>query len=265
MTGSANPDVPMVRADGIHKNYRLGELSTLSRTVSYLMRRVRVREVSRFAALDGIDFEATGGSAVGLVGHNGSGKSTLLHLVCGITLPTSGTIVVRGRILPLFAIGTSFHGELTGRENIVLFGAVLGLRASVVAAQTQTIAAFAELEDHLDTPVKRYSDGMKARLSFAIAMRFPADIYIFDEVLAVVDTAFRDRCLTEIERLRDAGKLVFFVSHDPAQVQRLCTHIMWLEHGRVRAYGPAEQILLDYERERAAHSAAMSAAQSAAA
>src|SRR5205807_770069 len=141
---------------------------------------------------------------------------------------TSGFIVVRGRLLPLLAIGTSFHPELTGRENVVLFGAVLGISRDVVEGRMDDVAAFAELEQHLDTPLKRYSDGMKARLSFAIAMLFPADVYVFDEVLAVVDGEFRARCLDEIERLRERGNTVLFVSHDLDQVERLCTRILWL-------------------------------------
>jgi len=250
-----------VRVDHVHKSYQLGELSSFRRTVNGLLRRARVRSTDGFSALDDIVFAAEGGTAVGLVGQNGSGKSTLLHMICGITLPTSGSITIRGKILPLFAIGTSFHPELTGRENVVLFGAVLGLRQAVIEPQAESIAAFAELEDHLDTPVKRYSDGMKARLSFAIAMRFPADIYMFDEVLAVVDAAFRDRCLTEIETLRDAGKLVFFVSHDVTQVRRICTTTLWLEHGRVRAWGLTDDVLPQYEQDQAEHNARLLAAE----
>jgi lipopolysaccharide transport system ATP-binding protein len=263
MVDARDTSAPLVRVSHVSKSYQRGELSSLRRTINSLLRRARILGAEGFTALDDISFEISGGSALGLVGHNGSGKSTLLHTVCGITLPTAGSIDVRGLVMPLFAIGTSFHPELTGRENIILFGAILGLSPAAVEPQTDTIAAFAELEDHLDTPVKRYSDGMKARLSFAIAMRFPADIYIFDEVLAVVDTAFRDRCLREIEILRDAGKLVLFVSHDVTQVQRVTTHTLWLEHGRVRAFGPSEHVLTEYEKDRAEHNARLLAAESA--
>jgi lipopolysaccharide transport system ATP-binding protein len=242
-------DTPWLRITDVHKNYQLGELSNLKRTLRHLSRRARVREVHAFSALDGVSLDVQGGTAVGLVGHNGSGKSTLLHLISGITLPTSGVIQIRGRVLPLFAVGTGFHPELTGRENIVLFGAVLGVKPRIVQAQTDPISAFAEIDEHLDTPLKRYSDGMKARLSFSIAMCFPADIYIFDEVLAVVDSGFRERCLSEIEKLRDAGKLVLFVSHNVEQVQRICTHSLWLERGRVRSYGPSSAVLPEYERD----------------
>jgi lipopolysaccharide transport system ATP-binding protein len=236
----------MIRAEHVHKDYRLGELSSLGITLRRMTRRLGVSHQPAFAALDDISFEVSAGESFGIVGRNGSGKSTLLHMICGITLPTSGTIRVRGRLLPLLAIGTSFHPELTGRENIVLFGTVLGIRRDEIEARTDDIAAFAELEQHLDTPNKRYSDGMQARLSFAIAMLFPADIYVFDEVLAVVDGEFRDRCLTEIERLRDRGKTVLFISHDLNQVERLCDRALWLDNGGMRALGPSEQILADY-------------------
>ena len=257
---AAGPDTtqPYVRVESVSKQYQLGELSSLRRMLVALTRRVGIRQSHGFAALDGVSVEVVGGQAVALVGHNGSGKSTLLHTICGITLPTSGRITIRGSILPLFAVGASFHGELTGRENILLYGTILGLKPREIAAQTDAIVEFSELEGHLDTPVKRYSDGMKARLSFAIAIRFPADIYIFDEVLAVVDNAFRDRCLDAIEKLRDAGKLILFVSHDASQVQRVCDHALWLEHGRVRAFGSANEIVPRYEEERAEHNRQLS-------
>jgi ABC-type polysaccharide/polyol phosphate transport system ATPase subunit len=239
----------MIRAEQVEKEYQLGELSSLGKTVRRLTGRGRPRHA--FAALDDVSFEVHAGEVFGIVGRNGSGKSTLLSMICGITLPTSGWIVVRGRLMPLLAIGTSFHPELTGRENIVLFGTVLGLNRQVIDDRTDEIAAFAEVEQHLDTPNKRYSDGMQARLSFAIAMLFPADIYVFDEVLAVVDGEFRDRCLTEIERLRERGKTVLFISHDLNQVQRLTDRVLWLERGRVRALGDSESILAEYARHRA--------------
>jgi len=235
-------------AEQVSKNYRLGELSSLGQTVRRLAGRFRPEQRDAFGALHEVSFDVQAGDAFGIVGRNGSGKSTLLHMVCGITLPTSGAIVVRGRLLPLLAIGTSFHPELTGRENIVLFGTVLGLERRVIEERTDDIAAFAEIEQHIDTPNKRYSDGMQARLSFAIAMLFPADIYVFDEVLAVVDGEFRDRCLNEIEALRERGKTVLFVSHDLNQVRRLCNRVLWLQGGRVQSVGPAGEVLDAYER-----------------
>lgn len=235
-----------IDAEHVSKQYRLGELSSLGRTVRRLGGRLPPGPDTKFAALDDVTVQMFPGQSVGIVGRNGSGKSTLLHMICGITLPTRGVITVRGSLLPLLAVGTSFHPELTGRENVVLFGTVLGLPRQVIEERMDSIAGFAELEQHLDTPLKRYSDGMKARLSFAIAMLFPADIYVFDEVLAVVDGEFRGRCLAEIEKLRESGKSVLFVSHDLDQVERLCTEILWLDRGSVRAFGVTEEVLAAY-------------------
>jgi lipopolysaccharide transport system ATP-binding protein len=252
-----------IRAEHVNKSYQLGELSSLGLTLRKLTGRLRGGQATKFAALDDVSFEVRSGESLGIVGRNGSGKSTLLHMICGITLPTSGAIVVRGRLLPLLAIGTSFHPELTGRENIVLFGTILGISRPVIEERTADIASFAELEQHLDTPNKRYSDGMQARLSFAIAMLFPADVYVFDEVLAVVDGEFRDRCLMEIERLRDRGKTIIFVSHDLHQVQRLCTQILWLDRGHVHAAGDSAPILAEYGRQRGGGTEPTSAAKTA--
>jgi ABC-type polysaccharide/polyol phosphate transport system ATPase subunit len=190
------------------------------------------------------------GECLGIVGSNGSGKSTILQILAGITLPTRGVVHIRGKVLPLLAVGSGFHPDLTGRENIVLYGTILGAPRDVILGRVDEIAAFAEIERHLDTPTKRYSDGMQARLSFAIAMGFPADIYIFDEVLAVVDGEFRLRCLGEIERCSRSGRTVLLVSHDMAQIRTLADRVMWMEHGRVRRLGPAADVLDEYERTR---------------
>ena len=240
---------PMVVAENVQKKYDLGELSSLGMTLRRVSGLLRVSHRPAFAALDDVSFEIRSSDGFALVGRNGSGKSTLLHMICGITLPTQGLITVRGRLLPLLAIGASFHPELTGRENVVLFGSVLGLSRDTAAARMDDITAFAELEHHMDTPIKRYSDGMQARLSFAIAMLFPADIYVFDEVLAVVDGEFRERCLCEIENLRARGSTVIFVSHDLDQVARVCNRALWLQSGQVRAVGSADDILPAYAHE----------------
>ena len=146
-------------------------------------------------ALADVDFTVYRGESFGIVGTNGSGKSTLLQILAGTTLPTGGDDGGHGRVLPLLAVGTGFHPELTGRENVTLFASSLGIPRSVIEARMDAVAEFAELERHMDTPVKRFSSGMLSRLSFSIAMQFPADIYVFDEVLAVVDGEFQGRCL----------------------------------------------------------------------
>jgi ABC-type polysaccharide/polyol phosphate transport system ATPase subunit len=233
-----------ISARHLHKRYRLGELHSLGQTLRRLGR--RGRELPSFEALSGIDFDIYRGEALGIVGTNGSGKSTLLQLLAGTTLPSGGVMEVEGRVLPLLAVGAGFHGELTGRENVTLFGSSLGIPRPVIDARIDAVADFAELARHMETPVKRYSSGMLSRLSFAIAMQFPADIYVFDEVLAVVDDEFQAHCLTEIKRLHAEGRTVIFVSHRRDQVADVCERVIWLEQGALKAEGRTEEILDAY-------------------
>jgi ABC-type polysaccharide/polyol phosphate transport system ATPase subunit len=246
---------PVVVAEGLSKRYDLGQSLSLNKTARTLLRR-REPTDSTFDALKSVDFAITAGECFGIVGTNGAGKSTILQLLTGITVPSSGSITVRGRVMPLLAVGTGFHPELTGRENILLFATILGVPRKVALERTPDVAAFAGIGAHLDTPNKRYSDGMQARLSFAIAMLFPADIYLFDEVLAVVDGDFRDHCLDEIRRLRDLGRTVIFVSHQTRQVRELCDRVMWLDAGEVRQIGLPADVLDAYEHHAAADEAA---------
>jgi ABC-type polysaccharide/polyol phosphate transport system ATPase subunit len=226
------------------KRYQLGEHRSLQKTLASLGPR-KVRNEA-LAAIDNVSLNISAGGATGLVGGNGSGKSTLLQIIAGITVPTTGYAQIRGRVLPLLAVGTGFHPELTGRENVVLFGTVLGIPRRTAAQRVDDIFEFAEIARHVDTPTKRYSDGMRSRLSFAIAMRFPADIYIFDEVLAMADEDFRSRCIIELDRLACSGRTVIFVSHDSTLVERLCRTVIWLDQGRVRMVGNAAEVLPQY-------------------
>jgi ABC-type polysaccharide/polyol phosphate transport system ATPase subunit len=235
-----------VQARDIGKHYRLGELQSLRRTLRRLAGRGEGGGDTGLEALSGVDFTIWRGEAVAFVGTNGSGKSTLLQLLSGTTLPTSGEMRVTGRVLPLLAVGLGFHPELTGRENVTLFASSLGIARPTIDARMDDVTAFAELERHMDTPVKRFSSGMLSRLSFAIAVQFPADIYIFDEVLAVVDGEFQERCLTEIKRLHSQGRTVIFVSHSPHQVAEVCERSIWVERGTIRASGPTREILEAY-------------------
>jgi len=235
-------------AEGLSKSYRLGELHSLRQTVGHLLRRGGTSDDPPFAALHDLDFTVHRGEAFGIVGTNGSGKSTLLQILAGTLLPTGGTMLVQGRVLPLLAVGTGFHPELTGRENVTLFASSLGVPRKAVAGRIDAVGAFAEIESHMDTPVKRFSSGMISRLSFAIAMQFPADIYVFDEVLAVVDGEFQARCLAEISRLHDSGRTVIFVSHDLEQVSEICERLMWLERGCLKQIGSTPEVLDAYAR-----------------
>ncbi len=221
-------------ASGLTKRYRLGELQSLPQTVNRLVRRPDAIAQPELEALAGVDFTVRRGEAIGVVGTNGSGKSTLLQLIAGTTLPTEGVMRVYGRVLPLLAVGMGFHIELTGRENVRLFAASLGSHAEPSRRAWTPSPHFAELERHMDTPVKRFSSGMTSRLSFAIAVQFPADIYIFDEVLAIVDGEFQARCLEEIKRLHAQGRTVIFVSHSLDQVADVSERVIWLDQVRSR-------------------------------
>lgn len=242
----ANGDRPIaVTAEGVRKLYRLGELHTLQLTLA----RLRLRTAQPrppLLALDDVSFTFYRGESIGIVGTNGSGKSTLLQILAGATLPTGGSMRVQGKVLPLLAVGTGFHPELTGRENVWLFGVSLGIPRATIATRMDAVMAFAELDRHMETPLKRFSSGMISRLSFAIAMQFPADIYLFDEVLAVVDGEFQARCREEIKRLHGDGRTVIFISHSLDQISDVCERVLWLEQGRVNVFGDTENVLAAY-------------------
>jgi lipopolysaccharide transport system ATP-binding protein len=226
---------------GLVKSYRLGELLSLQQTLATLMPG-RKAPKGNFNALNGVTFQVPAGSFFGIVGSNGSGKSTLTQCISGITVPTAGRIEVWGRVLPLLEVGAGFHGDLTGRENVTLLGSVLGIPYDAIDAAMDAIVSFASVERHFDTPMKRYSTGMRARLSFATAICFPSEIYVFDEVLAVVDDDFRDRCVAELRRLNAMGRTIIFMSHDLELVMGVCNRGMWLERGNVRMVGDMNEV-----------------------
>src|SRR3954447_2903377 len=245
MTSDGSDSAVAVSVSRLGKTYVLGERLRLGGGFTKRLRGQPVYQ-STIEALEEVTFEIFQGECLGIVGTNGSGKSTFLQILSRAVVPTRGSLTARGRVLPMLSIGAGFHGELTGRENVVLQGAILGVPPRTVLARMDDIMEFAELERHADTPLKRYSSGMQSRLSFAIGMRFPADIYIFDEVLAVVDGAFRDRCMDGIQRLVGSGPTVLFVSHDLGQVSRLCDRTIWLDGGNVRAIGETAEVLEMY-------------------
>jgi lipopolysaccharide transport system ATP-binding protein len=244
---------------GVTKDYRLGEELSLQRSLSRLARPWRKMPMEGFRALDGITFQVPRGSFFGIVGPNGSGKSTLTQVISGITVPTLGEARVWGRVLPLLEVGAGFHDELTGRENIYLLGSILGLPAAQIEASVDEIVNFSGVHRHIDTAMKRYSSGMKARLSFATAICFPADIYVFDEVLAVVDDEFRAQCATALAALSDAGRTILFMSHDLDLVVEMCETGMWIEQGQVQYVGSIEDVARQY-RAHSTHAAAVPAA-----
>jgi ABC-type polysaccharide/polyol phosphate transport system ATPase subunit len=196
-----------------------------------------------FQALDDVTFSVDQGEVVGIIGHNGAGKSTMLKLLAGVTQPTRGQVSVRGRVAPLIEVGAGLVPELTGRENVFLNAAILGMKRSEIRRKFDEIVSFAELEQFIDTPIKRYSSGMQIRLGFAIATSVEADVLIVDEVLAVGDLSFQRRCFDRMEYLiRRQGKTVLLVSHNLRQVERLCDRVLMLEHGRLVASGPPREV-----------------------
>jgi lipopolysaccharide transport system ATP-binding protein len=188
------------------------------------------------------------GEVVGVVGANGSGKSTLLKLLCRITPPTTGRAVIRGRVGSLLEVGTGFHRDLTGRENVFLNGAILGMRRADIAARFDEIVAFAEVERFIDTPVKRYSSGMHLRLGFAVAAHLDTDVLLVDEVLAVGDAGFQKKCLGKVRLVAHEGRTVLFVSHNMVAVEDLCSRAIWLDHGRIANDGRPRTVIGDYIR-----------------
>jgi len=199
-----------------------------------------------FWALKDISFEVKQGDIVGIIGRNGAGKSTLLKILSRITEPTSGRIEINGRVASLLEVGTGFHPELTGRENIFLNGAILGMGKAEIKSKFDEIVDFAEVEKFLDTPVKRYSSGMYVRLAFAVAAHLEPEILIVDEVLAVGDAQFQEKCLGKMGKVSREGRTVLFVSHQIAAVTRLCQRALWMDAGKIRADGHAAEVCTNY-------------------
>jgi lipopolysaccharide transport system ATP-binding protein len=199
-----------------------------------------------FWALKDIDFEIERGGRVGIIGRNGAGKSTLLKILSRITEPTEGRLAITGRVASLLEVGTGFHPELTGRENIFLNGVILGMSKAEIKSRFDQIVAFAEIEKFLDTPVKRYSSGMYTRLAFSVAAHLQTEIMIVDEVLAVGDIGFQRKCLGKMEEAATEGRTILFVSHNMGAVQSLCDRAILLENGKVKKDGSAKEVVRDY-------------------
>ena len=200
-------------------------------------------------ALKDVSFEIRRGEAVGIIGRNGAGKSTLLKILSRITEPTSGRVTIKGRVASLLEVGTGFHPELTGRENIYLNGTILGMTRSEIKSKFDEIVAFAEVEKYLDTPVKRFSSGMYVRLAFAVAAHLEPEILVVDEVLAVGDAQFQKKCLGKMEDIANAGRTVMFVSHNMSAIQSLCEKTILLQDGRVNLYDKTNKVIQFYLNE----------------
>jgi lipopolysaccharide transport system ATP-binding protein len=242
---------PAVRIEHLSKRYRIGAMRpdyhTVRDRLAGMFRRSTAPPESReIWALRDIDFEIGQGEALGLIGHNGAGKSTLLKILSRITEPTEGRAVLHGRVASLLEVGTGFHPELTGRENVFLNGAILGMTREEIRRNFDAIVAFAEIEKFLDTPVKRYSSGMYVRLAFAVAAHLTPEILLIDEVLAVGDADFQRRCLGRMNEVARSGRTVVFVSHNLSSIENLCPRSVLMSGGRVAAAGPTKDVLGRY-------------------
>jgi ABC-type polysaccharide/polyol phosphate transport system ATPase subunit len=236
----------IIEINHVTKVFQLGQLRSLKDSALDVLARLRGQpalERASFKALDDVSFAVERGEVLGIIGHNGAGKSTLLKMLARITTPTHGAIKVHGSIAPLIEVGAGLVPELTGRENIYLNGAILGMRRDEIRKKFDEIVAFAELEEFIDTPIKRFSSGMKVRLGFSIATCVVADILIVDEVLSVGDLAFQRKCFDRMEdMIKRQGKTVLLVSHNIRQVERLCSRVVFLDHGTVQGDGAPTEI-----------------------
>ena len=248
---------PIIEINGVSKRYRLGHvgMTTFREELQRLLGQAPARDaVQDFWALREVSFAVEPGSIVGIVGRNGAGKSTLLKILSRITEPTAGEIHLRGRVASLLEVGTGFHPELSGRENIFLNGTILGMTRAEIVRKFDEIVAFAEIDRFIDTPVKRYSSGMYVRLAFAIAAHLEPEILIIDEVLAVGDAAFQRKCLGKMESVsRLDGRTVLFVSHNMAAVSQLTTRAVVLKAGQVQFVGPTSEAIDRYVEEFETH------------
>lgn len=241
-------DNAIIKVNNVTMQFNLEEEKT-DTLKEYILKFVTGKlHFNAFYALKDVSFTVGRGESVALVGLNGSGKSTLLKVIAGVLTPTEGTVSIGGTVAPLIELGAGFDMDLTGRENIYLNGAVLGYSRKFVEERFNEIIDFAELWDFVDVPVKNYSSGMVARLGFSVATLVKADILIVDEVLAVGDYKFQQKCKARMRELLDGGTTLLFVSHDAEQVRELCRKAVWLDHGRVMACGPTEDVLAQYRQ-----------------
>jgi len=249
----------VIQVEGIGKRYRVGERERYLALRDVIARAVNAsfggngagKKLDYLWALKDLSFDVKRGEVVGLIGRNGAGKSTLLKILARVTKPTEGWAEVRGRVGSLLEVGTGFHPELTGRENVFLSGAILGMKRAEILKKFDEIVAFAEVERFLDTPLKHYSSGMQMRLAFAVAAHLEPEILLVDEVLAVGDLEFQKKCLGKMGDVARSGRTIVFVSHQMNQIRRLCERVFWLDSGRIYKAGLANLTVGEYEAEMA--------------
>ena len=251
-----------IRVENVSKEYRLGAIggATLKGEIQSKLAKIFHKEDpnlkigekahgknERFLALNDLSFDIKKGETVGVIGRNGAGKSTILKLICRVTAPTKGNIYLNGRITSMLEVGTGFHPELTGRENVYLNGAILGMSKAEISKKFDEIVEFSEVGQFIDTPVKRYSSGMKVKLAFAVASHLDSEIMIMDEVLAVGDVAFQNKCIDRMKKVaEEEGRTILYVSHNMATVKSLCNRCIVLSHGQLAFEGPTDEAIAVY-------------------
>ncbi len=256
-----------VKVENVSKEYRLGAIGgatlkgEIQSKIAKLLKKedpnLKIGEKShskneRFLAIDDMSFEVKKGEAIGVIGHNGAGKSTILKLICRVTTPTKGNIYLNGRITSMLEVGTGFHPELTGRENVYLNGAILGMSKSEIDKKFDEIVEFSEVGQFIDTPIKRYSSGMKVKLAFAVASHLDSEIMIMDEVLAVGDVNFQNKCIDRMKKVAtEEGRTILYVSHNMATVKSLCERCIVLSKGKVIFEGDTDQAIAVYMKNEA--------------
>jgi ABC-type polysaccharide/polyol phosphate transport system ATPase subunit len=240
----------LITARNLRKEFLLSHSGASSLKTAVLW--WRERRLEKLVALEGIDLEVRRGETVAVIGRNGAGKSTLLSLIANVYKPTSGTVSVGGRVAPLLELGAGFHPDLTGLENVFFNGIVLGLSRKQIRERLNDIIEFSELKKHIDAPVRTYSSGMIARLGFAVAVHVDADALLVDEVLAVGDMEFEQKCFRRIAAFSKAGGSILFVSHGLGAVRQVADRVIWLKNGRIQREGDPEETIRAYEQDSAA-------------
>jgi len=246
----------VIHVEGMGKRYRVGERERYHALRDVLTRAVKApfqrnghrRSIDYLWALRDVSLDIGQGEVVGLIGRNGAGKTTFLKILSRITRPTTGYAEIRGRVGSLLEVGTGFHPELTGRENVYLSGAILGMQKSEIESKFDEIVSFAGVERFIDTPLKHFSSGMQMRLAFAVAAHLEPEIMLVDEVLAVGDAEFQKKCLGKMQDVSKSGRTIVFVSHQMNQIRRLCKRVVWIDSGQLRLDGPAEAVIGAYEQ-----------------
>ncbi len=241
---------PIIEVQNLSKQYKIGQkqryLSLRDSVTDFFKGKNQTTKPSDFWALNDVNFEVQAGESIGIIGRNGAGKSTLLKILSRITPPTKGRVILRGRCASLLEVGTGFHSELTGRENVFMNGSILGLRRTEIAEKFDEIVAFSGVEQFIDTPLKHYSSGMQLRLAFAVAAHLEPEILIIDEVLAVGDAEFQKKCIEKMNAVSDSGRTVIFVSHNMGIIKNLCSKGILLESGQIKSIGSIQDIISDY-------------------